>query len=230
MPSKRKKAPQHLEAESLGPHEGHHHIAIIFLVAVLLTLIFFVPPSLLPLKKTVQPFPLPQPSAPQKQPEKTEAPALPAAAETPAKDYESAYLKNSFRVNKTNNFGLFETKLLRVGFFTYYNNASKKEETQFRADIWVRNAGKAVENFSSFNGFLRQPPNLYNATGGSFNGLKVSPREERSGYILFRKAPRNLKGDIAISIGSAIAYNAVVGYITHNPYLYELTYPPKSNK
>ncbi|HIJ99078.1 TPA: hypothetical protein H1005_03975 [archaeon] len=204
------KVPPEADAPPEEVHEGHSLITIFFLIAVIVTIVLFIPPAL------VQ---LPQPPAqPSQLPPKVEP-----VKEAP--DYESRFIRNSYDVNKQHNFGLFESKLLRMGFYTFYNDVSKQEETVFRADIWVRNVGKAEEDFNSFNGFIRQPPYHYNVTGGTFNGEDVTPGESREGYILFENIPKDLNGDISVSIGTARSYSSIFGIQSQFPFLYELSYP-----
>ncbi len=205
------KPPTQAEKLPEETHEGFYIITIIFLIAVIVTIALFIQPALVQV-------PQPTPQQPQ---------TIPKAEPTPAvRDYELEFIRNSFEVNKQHNFSLFETKLLRLGFYTFYNNISRQEEIKFRADIWVRNAGKATEDFNAFNGFIRQPPNQYNVTaGGTFNGEDVAPEEIREGYILFENVPRDLKGDISISIGTARSYSSIFGIQSQFPFLYELTYP-----
>ena len=193
-------------------HEGHHYLIIIFLIAVIVSLVFLIPPAIVPLGEEESQVPIP--TVPKKIPELV-------------RDYEPEFIRASFEVNQEHDFGLFETKLLRIGFYTFYNNMSRQEETAFRADIWARNAGKANEDFRAFNGFIRQPPYQYNVSGGAFNGDNVAPGEVRDGYILFENVPTDLKGDISLSIGTALSYNTIFGIQSQFPFLYEFSYPGK---
>ncbi len=130
---------------------------------------------------------------------------------------EQVYLDNSQYLNMSNNFGLFETKLLRVGWF------ETPDGLKFRADIWVKNAGHDLETFRQEDAFIRVIPNQkYNYSGGTFNGINITPGEERSGYILFSGVPYDLKGNITLIIGTSKAYSSIFGMQLYSPHAYEL--------
>ncbi len=200
-------------------HEGHHYIAIIFLFAVLVTIVFLIPPAIVPIPKVSLPF---------QHANESVAPIFATPPENVQEqiDYESLFQRNAYALNRPHDFGLFKTKLLRIGFYAYYDNLSKKDEVKFRADIWAKNVGTASENFSTANGFLRATPNMYKVSGGNFNDKDFAPGEARSGYILFDNVPRDLNGNIGIAIGTAVSYNIITGTQAAFPFLYEMVYPP----
>lgn len=142
---------------------------------------------------------------------------------TKVKDYEAIYNTYAAKINKEHNFGLFETKLLKVGYYSYLENGVEKYA--FRADIWVRNAGTGTETFHSENGYIRLkdfPNKTYAVTGGTFYGYNIVPNETRDGYLLFWDVPLNLNGNLTFVIGTAASYNTIFNNIMQFPFTYEI--------
>ncbi|MFO7872625.1 MAG: hypothetical protein R6U26_03225 [Candidatus Undinarchaeales archaeon] len=134
-------------------------------------------------------------------------------------DYEQDYLEGSRYMNLSHDFGLFETKLVRIGW--YKNPEEGLDEITFRADIWVRNAGNSTENFKEDNAFIQKVSNqTYNVTETHFNGENIEPGEEREGYILFENVPYDLSGEVRFSIGTSRAYSSLFGIQIHSPHIY----------
>ena len=134
-----------------------------------------------------------------------EEPVLPAQA-----DYEAQYLQSSKSIGKSHNFGQFETKLIRVGFF----------KGQFRADIAVKNAGKENADFFVEKAAVRQGSSTYLYDSGTFNGKNFSPNEERSGYVLYKGVPAGISGSITVIIGNSLGYSTIFNTITLSPHIY----------
>lgn len=137
-------------------------------------------------------------------------------------DPEQDYIEGSRYLNLSHDFGLFETKLVRIGW--YKNPEEGLDEIAFRADIWVRNAGNSIENFKEDNAFIQKIPNqTYNVTYTQFNGENIEPGEEREGYIMFENIPYNISGEVRFSIGTSRAYSSLFGIQLHSPHIYIIT-------
>ena len=128
----------------------------------------------------------------------------------PAPDPESEYQRAAKMINKEHNFGQFETKLLRIGFF----------KGQFRADIVVKNVGKETADFFVERAFAGQGDLRYDYAGGSFVGKQIAPNEIRSGYVLYKGVPQNLKGAITVVIGNSLAYSTIFGAPSSSPHIF----------
>ncbi len=137
----------------------------------------------------------------------------PAANKTPAvlaPNYENEYLQNSKVIGKQHNFGQFETTLIRIGFF----------KGQFRADVWVKNAGKETADFYVETAYLEKGGVKYAYAGGNFNGTQFAVNEERTGYILYKDVPKGIKGTATIVIGNSVGYSAIFSATTSSPHIY----------
>ena len=136
---------------------------------------------------------------------------VPAAVPIPAQaDYEAQYLQGSKSIGKVHNFGQFETKLIRVGFF----------KGQFRTDIAVKNAGKETADFFVEKAAVRQSSSTYLYDGGTFNGKNFSPNEERSGYVLYKDVPAGISGSITVVIGNSLGYSTIFNTLSSSPHIY----------
>ncbi len=144
-------------------------------------------------------------------------PALnPVSDELPLRvsDPEAEYLQNSRLINKEHNFGQFETKLVRLGFY----------KGQFRADIIVKNVGKETADFQVERAVVRKGELTYSYTGGTFKGKQFSPNEQRSGYVLYQGVPQDISGEITVIIGNSLSYSTIFGTISSSPHIYVINY------
>ncbi|MFH1424903.1 MAG: hypothetical protein ABIG20_04515 [archaeon] len=160
-------------------------------------------------------FPMEEPAA---EPSPVEVSA-PADESEPEPEFEEEY--NYAWINKEHNYGMFETKLIDIGYFTHLDSTGS-EVTEFRASIEVKNVGTAPLTFYSENAYVQKIPDKYEITGWNFDGLDVEPNETRTGYLLFNDVPKDLSGEVTVCIGTSISYSAVHGMQMHNPHKYEL--------
>ena len=117
--------------------------------------------------------------------------------------------------------GLFETKLLSTGFYTHEVDGT--EVTEFRADIWVKNAGEETSEFMQDKAYVEKiSVDKYSISGGTFDGKDVAVGEEREGSLLFSTVPQDISGDVVLVIGNSVAYSPVFGTITQQPHRYEI--------
>ncbi len=129
-------------------------------------------------------------------------------------DPEAEYLQNSRLISKEHNFGQFETKLIRVGF---YNG-------QFRADIKVKNAGQEIDDFQVERAVIRKGEARYEYAGGDFNAKNFRPGESRAGYVLYSGVPQDISGEITVIIGNSLSYSTIFNTITSSPHIYIIDY------
>jgi len=141
----------------------------------------------------------------------------PEALEQP--ELEDAPVYHERMINQDHNYGLFETTLKSMGFY------ERDGETLFRVDIWVHNVGDNAEEFMWEKANIQQVPNKkWDVTSAVFDGDEIPNDGEREGYILFKDVPKDLSGDISVSIGNSVAFSTILGFTSQAPHKYELTW------
>jgi|ETN01SMinimDraft_4_1059930.scaffolds.fasta_scaffold19824_2 hypothetical protein len=119
-------------------------------------------------------------------------------------------------IDKSHNYGLFETKLNSLGFFEYNG---KKE---FRIDIWVHNVGEGTEEFLWDKANIIGPDlKKYMVTSAKFDGAEIPSDGEREGYLLFSDVPEGMSGEIAVIVGNSVAFSTILGFTSQAPHRYE---------
>ena len=122
-------------------------------------------------------------------------------------------------INKSNDFGVFETTLKSVGYYTHDGI------TEFRADIWVRNVDSQPTTFFWEDAYVLYPPHTYPVTFASFDSANLTEGESREGYILFGDAPLDMTGNVSVIIGNSVGYAAIMGIPMRFPHTYEIVLP-----
>ncbi len=140
-------------------------------------------------------------------------------------DYDSMFLKDSYLINKPFTTAFFETKLIRVGFYKFFNDTSNSYKDIFRADISVKNTENEPHIFYASEGNVWYNWDNFSATGGNFSGVSVDPHEERVAYVLYGTVPRSISGFATITIGTTRAYSNLFQDFEVVPYSYNVSLP-----
>jgi len=134
---------------------------------------------------------------------------------TPTENYAS------IQRDLEHNWGHFETKILKTGFYTY--EVDGETVTEYRTDIWVKNVAEETLEFMEDKAYVEKVGvDKYSVSGGTFEGANVTVGEEREGYLLFETVPEDISGEVTIVIGNSVAYSSIFDTITQAPHMYIL--------